>query len=455
MEQKISKKIKINLQKNQIYTQKVIDFGSNGEGIVKINNITVFVPYAIVGEVIELVIVLVKSSYAIGKLLKVVEPSQSRITAPCPYFGKCGGCQLQHMDYDSQLKFKQKLVQNSLKKYAGYAGDVQSVVASPNIYNYRNKFAMPVAEDNGDIVVGMYRTASHKLVPITDCLISQNCKIILQVFTKFAKTAGLKAYSSSNPGGVRHLMCRSSGDNVLLTIVSGAEIKNLQPLFASLNKYFINLQITNNINTVDNNVILGAKDIVKFGTGQLAVDEYNLNYSVNCHSFMQVNTPVKHLIYNRVLQEISSADMVVDAYSGAGVLSGIIAAKCRYCYGIEIVKEASRDAETLKSNNKIANLTNICGDCSQELPKICKKLKDFVLVLDPPRKGCDPKVISTILSCCPSKIIYISCNPATLARDVALLASKYKVNFVQPYDMFPQTANVETLVILTKIDNYH
>lgn len=446
----MSIKNKINLQKNSVYTAKVVDFGNNGEGICKIDGQTVFVPFAIVGEEIEFVIILVKPSFAIGKLLSVIKTSPNRVSAPCQYFGKCGGCQLQHMTYASQLKFKQNLVKNSLQKYAGYTGDVQPVLASDSEYNYRNKFAFPVEEVNGELVVGMYRTASHNIVPIAECKISLESKIAIEAFLSFAKQQNLHAYSAQNSTGVRHIVCRIIEGSILFTIVSTSNISGTEVLQKLLQTKFKNVSVVVNINKKPNNVILGEKDIVCSGCGELKVEEYGLSYPVGVHSFMQVNTPVKHKLYNLVLQQISNGDNVIDAYSGVGVLSSIIAKKASHVYAIEIVKQAVENAENLKAQSAVVNLTNICGDCKEELPKICKKLSNFVLVLDPPRKGCDSAVLKAALEASPTKIIYISCNPATLARDLAVLMPAYNIELVQPADMFPQTANVETLVVLTK-----
>ncbi len=442
------------VQKNQNYTVKIIDYGYNGEGIAKINGFTVFVPFTIVGETVDIVIILVKSDYAIGKVLKIIEGSSKRVTPPCPYYKKCGGCQLQHMEYAEQLVYKQNFVKNCLKKYAELDFTVQKVIASPKEYGYRNKFSFPISEIDGKMAIGMYKISSHTIVPIDNCLLQEECKFILDAFLEFANNSELKAYNSESKKGVKHLVCRTYKGIILLTIVSTNKIANLQNLYKKLGQKYKIVNIVVNINNKDNNVILGNADYVIAGTGELKVNEFNLDYSINTHSFMQVNNQVKAMLYNKVLDNIESSSVVIDAYSGAGVLSGIMAKKCKQVYAIEIVNEAIDNANDLVKANNICNLTNICGDCGEELPKLIKNLKsqnikNLVVVLDPPRKGCDKKVLNALNEALPKTIIYVSCNPATLARDLNYLKEYYNITTIQPYDMFPQTANVETLVCLS------
>lgn len=444
----MSEKNKIILQKNQICTAKIVDYGSNGEGIAKIDGNVVFVPFTIVGEICEFVIILIKKDFAIGKLLNIINPSPSRVNPPCPYYKKCGGCQLQHIEYSEQLNYKRNYVANCLNKYANVGVSVNNVVKSEKQYGYRNKFAFPVQEVDGKMVVGMYKTASHNLVQIDDCLLQEDCKYIIDCFLDYANKYNLKAYNLVTKKGIKHLVCRTFNDGVLLTIVSTNKLTQIAYLYEILSEKYKLVNIVNNINTKENNVILGDKDYICYGSGQLAVNEFGLTYNINSHSFMQVNNGVKHKLYSAVLDNIYAGDVVVDAYSGAGVLSSIIAKKCKQVYGIEIVKQAVDNANELAKQNNITNLTNICGDCKTELPKLVKELKDFVVVLDPPRKGCDKAVIDALIFALPKKIIYVSCNPATLARDLSYLKEHYNITTIQPYDMFPQTANVETLVVM-------
>lgn len=442
-------KNKLILQKNQKYIVKIVDLGSNGEGIAKIDGFTVFVPFALIGEEVEILIVLVKKDFAIGKILNIIKHDSSRVEAPCPYFTKCGGCQLQHINYADQLTYKQNFVQNCLKKYANISTEkVLPCVDSNREYYYRNKFSFPIGLENGRVVVGMYRTASHKLVPIKKCMIQEIGEDIIAAFEDYANKFNIKVYDEESKTGVKHLVCRNFNDRILLSIVCTEKLQNLQYLYDLLTKNHKFVNILVNINKKHNNVILGDKDYLFAGADYLDIEEYGIKYQINNHSFMQVNNEVKHKLYDMVLQNISKDDIVVDAYSGAGVLSAIMAQKCKQVYGIEIVKPAVDSAQKLAKENNIQNLKSICGDCAVELPKMIAKLKDFVVVLDPPRKGCDAKVIDALNQSKPQKIIYVSCNPATLARDLNLLKENYELISATPFDMFPQTANVETVAIL-------
>lgn len=450
----MSIKIKNNLQKNQKYVVDIIDYGANGEGIAKIDGVVTFVPFAIVGEKVEIQLILIKKQFVIGKIIKIIESSENRVAAPCKYFEKCGGCQLQHMNYYEQLKLKTDMVKNAIEKYAKLDCEVNGCVASPNQYAYRNKFAFPLYIQDGKICAGMYRVSSHNIVKIDDCLLQEDCKFVLDSFLNFANEQKYEVYSETSKNGLKHLVVRSNDDGILVCVVSTQKLHNLKEFATKLQQKYKKVHIINNINRLDNNVILGNKDYVVCGSGELEYDEFGIKYQINSHSFLQVNSEIKKLLYSAVLNNIEEHDVVIDAYSGAGVMSAMIAKKCKYVYGIEIVKEAVRNADELANRNKIDNLTNICGDCKVELPVIIAQNKANVVVLDPPRKGCDQKVLEVLLDSEPEKIIYISCNPATLARDLKILSSKYLQEKITPYDMFPQTANVETMVVLKKRKNY-
>ena len=234
-------------------------------------------------------------------------------------------------------------------------------------------------------------------------------------------------------------------------VVTDETFDNFQPLIEKLRTVFSEFGIVKNVNKLNNNVIFGNLDLKVYGIQELYFDEFDINYSVNNRSFLQVNNYVKKLIYEKIIDELGGENNVIDAYSGAGLLSSIIAKRAGHVYGVEIIKEATENANNLKSRNKLYNLTNKNGDCAKVIPELAKKLKgDFSIVVDPPRKGLDKKVVEAFIQSKPKKIVYLSCNPATLARDLDLLKEYYNVDFVQPYDMFPQTANVETLVSLSK-----
>ena len=437
-------------QKNEKYTLNIIDYGSNGEGVAKIDGYTIFVPFAIVGEQVEVTIIKSTKDFAIAKILNIVKASPKRVQAPCVYFQKCGGCQLQHMKYGEQLVYKTQFVKNTLEKYTKTNIEVKKCIESNNQYGYRNKFAFPVFEKGGKICVGMYRILSHDGIELDECKIQQESKDIIFAFLDYANKFGVKAYGGDNLGGVKHIVARNHEDCLLLALVSAEKLRNLEYLHKILTKKYKIVNIINNINTKNNNVILGDKNIVCAGSGELEYNEFDINYKVGVHSFLQVNDDIKTKLYSAVLQNISEEDIVVDGYSGAGLLSAIMAKCCKKVYAVEIIKQAVESAKQLAKSNRIDNLQSICGDCAVELPKILRKNPASIVVLDPPRKGADHNVLDAIVNSNAQKVIYISCNPATLARDLNILFKSFEPTLVQPFDMFPQTANVETLVVLNK-----
>lgn len=442
------------LKKNDEIELEIVRFGANGEGIGNVDGKIIFVPFACADEKVLAKIVADKKSFYYGKLIKVLVPSKARVQAPCPYFSKCGGCDLQHISYEQTLIIKQNIVKDAFLKYAGIDANVNPTVPSPKTYRYRNKFAFPVAKNsNGEVVVGMYRKNSHDVVPVEDCLLqSENTKKIISLFCRYLKENKIPAYDEkTNTGLVKHIVVRENENSFILTVVvTDEKFVEFSPLIQKLNMHFNNFGIIKNVNKLKNNVIFGNFNEKIYGLAELEKEDFGIKYHVSNTSFLQVNDEVKNLIYQKIIDFVGSTKVVIDAYSGAGLLSSIIARHAEKVYGIEIVKSATEDAENLKKLNGLTNLTNINGDCAKVLPELSQKIKEeFAIVIDPPRKGVDASVLDAILASKPSKVIYLSCNPATLARDIKVLSESFNIEFIQPYDMFPQTANVETLVLLS------
>ncbi len=441
------------LKKNDELILKIDRLGANGEGIAEVEGKVVFVPFACAGEEVLAHIILDKKSYFVAKIIEVLKPSKDRVSPPCPYFKKCGGCDVQHLSYENQLKLKTQIVENSLQKYAKIHEKVNPTIKSENILRYRNKFAFPVVEtDSGEIKIGMYKKNSHEVIDISDCLLqSETAKTIIKIFKQYMQENKISGYNENKKSGIiKHIVVREVKEEFILTVVvTDEKFKNFEPLITHLNKYFKSYGIVKNVNKLHNNVIFGNLDINIYGLSELKREEFGIKYSINNRSFMQVNDQIKTAIYKNIIDSLEGQENIIDAYSGAGLLSAILAKHAKNVYGIEIVSEATKDAEKLKKDNGLKNLTNINGDCSKVLPELAKKLKqNFSLVIDPPRKGVSEEVIKAILSSKPKQIIYLSCNPATLARDLNLLKNDYSINFIQPWDMFPQTAEVETLASL-------
>ena len=443
------------IKKNDILEVDILNLGCNGEGVAKVDGTILFVPFSLPGERVRVQVINTKQKAYICKVLEVLKPNTDRVKPICPYFGKCGGCQLQHLKYESALNFKRQEVQNAITHIGKINYEVERCFPSNKQFYYRNKLALPV--DVKTRSVGMFRTSSHSIVPIENCYIQEEwCKNIIDIFNTYLKTINVSIYNEETGEGlIRHLVVRQANNKLLITVVvNGDSLPNYEYLIKELDKKFDNYGLNININKTNSNIILTEKYKHIYGLQNIEIEEYGIKYNINNASFMQVNDYIKHAIYDSVLSEIKEDDIVVDAYSGAGLLTAIISKKCKYSYGIEIIKPAVDVANSLKMCNNIPNMNNICGDTTIELPKLIKKIgKDFLVVLDPPRKGCSKEVMATLAKVEPRKIVYISCNPSTLARDLYNfneLNKKYKITKIQPFDMFPNTKHVETLVVMEK-----
>ena len=386
---------------------KIDDLGMNGEGIAHAESgKAIFLPFYLPGEELE-----------DGKIIKV---SNFRVKPKCPYFMRCGGCSLEHLNYKSALEYKQNKVKLSFKKFK-LEPKVLPCVPSEKEYFYRNKLTLKCDGEK----IGLYEFNSHNLVEIA------TCKIASEEINKIIKI--LKEINLKN---VLEIILQSYKNNVLVTFkLKDNNFKNIILFEEKIKKIALNYGIFAYFN---NNLIF------KAGQEYFLKEEFNIKYYFTNNSFYQVNDEVKNKIYEKILSFVSPADIVVDAYSGSGLLSAIVARKAKNVTGIEIVKSATKNAEVLKKLNNLKNLKNINGDTKKEL----FSLNFNTIILDPPRAGVDKKVIEILLNKQPSKIIYVSCNPITLARDISLLKEAYDIKFLEPYDMFPQTHNVETLAVL-------
>ena len=440
------------IKKNDEIIVSIERLGDSGEGIAVYDGIVVFVPFAKIGDVVKVHIINDKKSFLIAKIVEKISSGSDEVVPPCPYFYRCGGCDIQHLTQEEQLKFKKEMVKNALKKFGKIDTDVLDVVSSDKWFRYRNKFAFPVQEVNGQIKIGMFKKHSHEIIEISDCLLqSENTKVILELFKEYMLENNISAYNEqSKKGVVKHIVVREHGDEFILTVVVTQEkFNNFAPLIDKFKTKFKKFGIVKNVNRLNNNVIFGNVDISVFGLENLEYEDFGVKYEINNRSFLQVNDFVKNVIYKKIIETVGDNKTIIDAYSGAGLLSAILAKNAGQVIGVEIEKEATKNADNLKKKNDLYNLTNKNGDCAEIIPMLAKEFNgEFTIVVDPPRKGLDDKVVQSFLEASPKKIVYLSCNPATLARDLEKLSQKYDIEFVQPYDMFPQTANVETLVSL-------
>ncbi len=446
------------IKKNDEIIETIVDMGCSMEGIAKHEGLTIFVPFAIVGEKVKIKVLKVLKDYAFGKLIEVITPSPKRVQAPCPYFTKCGGCDCQHISYDSACNFKQNMVKNTFVHIYKCPIVVNKIIKSDREYFYRNKVALPFSTATKK--VGMYAPASHRVVEIDNCLIQQRwVKRLIDVVNEFVAQNDISIYDEvKNTGLLRYVVARGGEDEILVTmVINGNTLPKANLLAKKLQNTFCKVGLNININKGKTNTILTNNFVHISGLKELKFKDFGLEYGISNGSFLQVNNYIKNAIYTSVLDNLHSTDIVLDAYSGAGLMTAMLATKAKHVYGIEVVAEAVEKSNQLLLKNNIKNVTNICGKCEEVLPKLIADIQgDITLVLDPPRKGCDIKVINAIAKAQPEKIIYVSCAVNTLARDVKKLMeltnNAYKIASITPFDMFPQTKHVETLLVLEKIN---
>lgn len=454
------------ITKNETVTVEIERLGMNGEGVATLEDgMKIFIPFALPQERVKAMVLAVKKNFAYGKIKEILSSSPNRKESKCLVYTKCGGCQLRHLAYQAQLDFKRQTVEDTLRKVGGLTVSVDAVVPSPRQDGYRNKIQIPVGVDSqGKTVFGFFRDNSHDIVAIDECPLHGDWATrLLSAVRTYMRDAKLSGFDERcRRGDVRHIVAREVDGELLCCLVSPHKrLPQIERLVQALkDKGFLQPHITLNCNDRDTNVILGKETVCVYGQPRLTFNLMGLDVSLASESFLQVNTDVAKALYEAVAQEVGTDnDIVIDAYSGAGILSAVLARRAGQVYGIEICTPASRDAEDLAKRNGIKNLVNLNGDCAIEVPKLIAKLKGqnacISVVLDPPRKGCDARVLQAVKNAAPEKIIYVSCNPATLARDLKILTTAddanptaYEVTLCRPYDMFPSTGHVETLVLL-------
>lgn len=466
------------MEKNREYLGEVLSLGSEGEGVIKYGDVTAFVPFCLAGERVSFKALKVAGNVAYGKLTEVHTLSPDRVLPVCPHFEKCGGCQLQHADYSVQLDFKRQIVQNALKKIGGLDVEVSPTVASKEQYGYRNKLALPVGVDEtGRTVAGFYAPRSHRIIPIKSCALQAEWSgTLISALLSFAAESGYKGYDeATRKGEIRHLVAREVDGKLVITVVATAKInleKFVEKLDDKLKKYTLWL----NVNRSSGNVIFGKEWHICRGEGYFFGEDVGIKFKAGANTFLQVNDGVRELLYSAVVKAVGDSETVaVDLYSGGGMLTAMLAKSCKAAYGVEIVEEAVDCADELKELNGLGEkMFNYCGAVEDRIGEVFQKTAGYkrTIVCDPPRKGMARSVVRAVLASGAEKVVLVSCNPATLARDLGLLTGAlkevdgqlikqsdypsegidgfYKIDSVTPFDMFPQTKHVETLVVLRR-----
>lgn len=473
------------LDKNMEFTGFVEALGSNGEGIVKSEGTTFFAPYTLTGEKVKLKALKVKNKIGYAKVLEVYTPADERVRPVCKNFMRCGGCQLQHVKYTSQLKLKQKTVRDALVKIAGIDTEVLPTIKSDEPFAYRNKLQIPVGVGaDGQNVIGFFAERSHRIVPLKTCPIHPEwAETVIAVFYTYMEKCGLCGYDdATGRGDIRSIVVRDVAGNLIVTVVAThRDLKGIGELIRLLSEKLSSFSLYLNLNDADTNVVFGEEFILLHGAGRYTATECGIKYEVGANTFIQVNSGVCRKLYDRTVKAAaeSGCTAAIDCYSGGGLMTAMLAKTLGKAYGIEIVREAVDCADGLKSLNKLQNkMSNRCGKVEDILPSVLEEVDadQCFLVVDPPRKGVDRATLRAILKSGVKKMAMISCDPATMARDAGVLTGAlteidgelrknpdyrknggghFKIQCVQPFDMFPQTKHVETLVVLSKKSASH
>ncbi len=449
------------MKKNQKIILTIESYGAFGEGVAHAEGFVIFLPFALVGEVVEAHILSVKKNVAYAKVLSVIEKSKDRREPFCPHFSKCGGCDMQHLSYPAQLEVKKEQVKGCLKRIAKIDGFDITVNPSLKEQKSRNKLTLPFGELNGEAILGFYSERSHRVIKIEDCPLGERVNEIIKIFTGWANKHKISVYNEQSGKGVlRAISVRNYADKFMFTLVaSSSTVPHVEVLVQELNQRFDSPVIYLNVNAKNTNVVLGDKNIHLSGEKKLRSEALGVKFELSPFSFAQVNDEVRDKLYSKVLSLVDEGDTVIDAYSGAGLMSVLLSKKARKVYGAEIIPDAVRDADVCAEQNGVKDkVINRVGDCAKLVPEIVREIghtQDLTVVLDPPRKGCDKAVLDSVTQANPKKIIYVSCNPATLARDLLVMNDKYSIESVDIFDMFPDTKHVETVALLSRKIDVH
>lgn len=468
------------MKKNDVFTVTIEDMGEDGAGIGKTDGYTWFIRDALIGDVIQASVMKMKKNYGFARLVKVLEPAPGRVEARCPVARACGGCQLQELDYREQLRFKEIKVYNHLKRIGGMdrlflpedrekaAGVLDAVVMEPIIgmedpWRYRNKAQYPVGlGKDGQPAAGFYAGRTHSLIPAPglDCLLGcQENKELLKIILDFMKEYKIPPYDeAAHQGLVRHVLLRkgfSSGGLMVCLVINGEELPHGGELAERLREAGVS-SVSYSVNMERTNVIMGTRIVNLYGPGYITDTIGDIEYRISPLSFYQVNPVQTEKLYSTALEfaDLSGGETVWDLYCGIGTISSFLAKKAGKVYGVEIIPQAIEDARENARRNGIENVEFFVGKAEEVLPEQYERnhVHADVIVVDPPRKGCDPVCLETILKMAPERVVYVSCDSATLARDVKFLEENgYRAARVRPVDMFPMGGHCECVVKLERV----
>lgn len=454
------------VEKDNEYILNIEALGYEGEGIAKIDGYPVFISGALIGEKVKVNIIKVKKNFAYGKLIEILEESPERRESKCSSYNMCGGCTLQHLSYEGQLDYKFSRVKDCIRKIGGLDESIVNYpIGMDGIYRYRNKVQFPVGLVNGKLSIGFFSEKSHEIIDMDTCLLQDEeseriVSIIRNWMNEYSIMPAKKDGKLFKNGLVRHIVIRKAfkTDEVMVILVTtNKKIPYVNELIDSLNSNNNSIKsIVQNINDKDTNLVMGEKCITLWGSDYICdyIGEYKFNISPL--SFFQVNPVQTEVLYNKALEyaDLNGDEIVFDAYCGTGTISLFLSQKAKKVYGVEIIPQAIDNAKVNAEINNINNAEFFVGKSEEIIPKLIDDgIIPDVIVVDPPRKGCDSKLLDALGKAKPKKIVYVSCDPSTLARDLKYLEEQgYKTVEVQPVDMFPMTKHVETVVLMSRVE---
>lgn len=448
------------VQKNEEFEIEIEDLTHEGNGVGKLDGYTFFIPGALPGERIRAKAVKLKKQYGYARLMELIVPSENRVEPPCLVYKRCGGCTLQHTTYEAQLMFKQRLVEESLRRI----GKIEGVPVHPTLgmtdpWRYRNKSQIPIGEAEGGLIGGFYALRTHEIIDMDKCLIQhESSDWIIKKVKEIGKKYGLTAYNETEHKGLlRHVVIKvgfATGEIMVVLVTNGEKIPHEQALVGELIEAVPGIKsIVQNVNTKRTNVIFGEKTRVLWGEPYIYDFIGPIQFAISARSFYQVNPVQTERLYSKALEyaQLTGRERVIDAYCGIGTISLFLAQKAKHVYGVEIVPDAIEDAKRNAALNGIENVTFAVGEAETVIPRWYEEgIKADVIVVDPPRKGCDESLLQTMIDMKPERIVYVSCNPSTLARDLRILEDGgYRTVEVQPVDMFPHTTHIECVVLMS------
>ena len=461
------------MNKNDIVTVEITDIGVSGEGIGHVDGYTLFIKDAVIGDVVEAKVMKAKKNYGYARLMKVITPSEYRVEPKCAFARRCGGCQIQEMSYDRQLVFKDQKIRGNLERIGGFTKDqidtvMQPVVGMEHPFGYRNKAQFPFGTDKeGNPITGFYAGRTHDIIANTDCAlgVEQN-KEILEIILQYMRENKIKSYDEKTGKGlIRHALIRygfKTKEIMVCLVVNGKKLPKAERLIEKLIQIEGMTSITISPNTRRDNVIMGDSYEILWGQGYITDYIGNVKYQISPLSFYQVNPVQTEKLYGLALEyaDLKGDETVWDLYCGIGTISLFLAQKAKQVYGVEIVSQAIDDAKENAKINAIDNAEFFVGKAEEVLPEYYAEYEREhngetahadVIVVDPPRKGCDETLLETIVKMQPEKVVYVSCDSATLARDLKYLcANGYEIKMCRGVDQFPQSVHVETVVLLSK-----